>query len=417
MNLQEKKLHRILNFSELKKLFNSFYKSAGIDVALYDTQGVENLAVRAPNSICTQANENPSCSNKIIAGGKKATELGGPYIYETPCKLIMCITPVVIESTVVGFISCGPVALWDKDDLFEKEFLASCQTMGIDLTNFDLSTIKGVSCENMTGLADMLSVMVNYMVIQEQKNLSRRIELEKLHEEREETLHKMQLANEQSALKKYPVEREKELIACVHLGDRAGAKAIINDLLTGIFMYAGGEIAIIQAKLYELIASFSRTAVEAGAQIKDLSGIVRRSSNLLLENADFSTLCRETIAVLDEYLDVVYRTRSGKQTNQHLAMAISFIHQHYENSNLSLEEAAKAVFVSPYYLSHLFRDEMKTTFTNYLSHVRIENAKTLLKEGLSSEEAAFRIGFKNASYFVKIFKKYVGITPAKYRQS
>ncbi|MBQ1269840.1 MAG: helix-turn-helix domain-containing protein [Clostridia bacterium] len=49
--------------------------------------------------------------------------------------------------------------------------------------------------------------------------------------------------------------------------------------------------------------------------------------------------------------------------------------------------------------------------------MRIENAKTLLKEGLSSEEVAFRIGFKNASYFVKIFKKYVGITPAKYRQS
>ena len=415
MILQETKLHQILNFGELKKLFNSFYKSAGIDVALYDTKGAEQLAVRAPYSICKLAKENPSCLDKITAGGKKATELGGPYIYETPCKLIMCITPVVIENTVIGFISCGPVALWDKDELFEGEFLSSCVEMGIDLTNFDLSTIKGISCENMTGLADMLSVMVNYMVIQEQKNLSRRIELEKLHEEREKQLHQMQLATEQSALKKYPLEREKELIACVHLGDRAGAKGIINDLLTGIFMYADGEIAIIQAKLYELIASFSRTAVEAGAQIKDLGGIVRRSSGLLLENVDFATLCRETIAILDEYLDVVYRTRGGKQTNQHLAMAISLIHKNYANANLTLEEVAKAVFVSPYYLSHLFRDELKTTFTNYLSHVRMENAKPLPKEGLSSEDTAFSVGFKDVSYFVKTFKKYTGISPSKYR--
>ena len=69
MILQETKLHQILNFGELKKLFNSFYKSAGIDVALYDTKGAEQLAVRAPYSICKLAKENPSCLDKITAGG------------------------------------------------------------------------------------------------------------------------------------------------------------------------------------------------------------------------------------------------------------------------------------------------------------------------------------------------------------
>ena len=59
---------------------------------------------------------------------------------------------------------------------------------------------------------------------------------------------------------------------------------------------------------------------------------------------------------------------------------------------------------------------MDTTFIDYLAKVRIDRAKTLLATGASSESVAESVGFKDASYFSKKFKKLVGTTPAKYRK-
>ena len=83
---------------------------------------------------------------------------------------------------------------------------------------------------------------------------------------------------------------------------------------------------------------------------------------------------------------------------------------------MTLETLAKNVFVSAYYLSHLFRDEMNTTFSDYLAKKRVEEAKRFLKSGMTVEQASARAGFKDSNYFTKIFKKYVGITPSRYRR-
>ncbi|MBQ9709977.1 MAG: helix-turn-helix transcriptional regulator, partial [Clostridia bacterium] len=99
-----------------------------------------------------------------------------------------------------------------------------------------------------------------------------------------------------------------------------------------------------------------------------------------------------------------------------LAEAISFINENYADRGLSLKVTAAQVYLSPYYISHLFRYELNTTFVEYLTRVRIDKAKELLAAGVSCEETAERAGFRDASYFTKIFKKFVGITPAKYRK-
>lgn len=100
----------------------------------------------------------------------------------------------------------------------------------------------------------------------------------------------------------------------------------------------------------------------------------------------------------------------------HLAKAIRYINEHYADE-LDLETLAKNVFVSSYYISHLFRNEMGTTFSDYLTKVRLDNAKKCLMEGLSVEKTAELVGYNDGNYFIKIFKKYVGVTPAKYRKS
>ena len=106
------RLKDILDFTELEKLFKSYSLTSGLDVALYDVEGKAQLAVRKPACICNYIDDSAACAEKIVYSGKKAKELAAPYIYETACGLVMCITALSFEGETAGFIATGPVILW-----------------------------------------------------------------------------------------------------------------------------------------------------------------------------------------------------------------------------------------------------------------------------------------------------------------
>lgn len=418
MSLNETGLKEILNFRQLEKLFKNYSLTSGMDVALYDPEGEEQLCVRGPGCICEYGKGHFACRESIVYSGKKSVELGSAYIYETPCGLIMCITPLMVEEEVLGYISTGPVVLWEKDEFFLEEFRKNCTQAGFDCAekSFDPSAIRQVDCQCMTSVAETLTMLVNYMVGEEKKYIRQRVELSRLNMERLRAAKEMQIRQSQPRYNKYPIELEKELISYVQMGDKNQAKLIINRFLNEIFSFASGDLEIVKAKLYEFTAFLSRSAVEAGAPVSALTGVIKKSSQLLLENADFSDICRETVEILDGFLDAVYESRGKKNTSEHLYKAIQYINSHYFE-DIDLEKLAQQVFVSSYYLSHLFRREMGVTFSDYLTKVRVSRAKELLMEGRSVEDVCGRVGYNDGNYFIKIFKKYVGVTPAKYRKT
>ncbi len=416
MNLKTIDLKTILNFEEMGKLFKNFSRTSGLDVALYDSDGIEQIALRSENSVCSALHGSEVCRKKIVDSGNKADELKTSYIYETSCGLVMCVVPFGMEGQTVGFITTGPVVLWEKDEYFYEETSRRCEKMGVDVPQAFFESVRRMDCENMTGVSEMLRVLVEYAVAAESKYLKQRLEISQMNLDRIKAQREMLIRESQPRYNRYPIELEKELIVYVQTGDKTGAKKIINKFLNDIFSYAGGDADIIKAKLYEFTAFLSRSAVEAGAPITSLTEIVKKSSGLLLENVDFMDMCSRTIEIMENFIDVVYAARMKKGISVHLASAIRFINEHYDE-NINLETLASNVFVSSYYLSHLFRSEMGTTFTDYLTKIRLENARTLLLEGASVEKAAYAVGYNDSNYFIKIFKRYVGITPAKYRNS
>lgn len=388
-----------------------------MDVALYDLYGNEQFCVRSEKCICNFI-DSEQCRSKIVYSGGKAVDLGTSYIYETPCGLVMCISPVAPEDKPVAYIACGPVRLWDDDDYYRREFYSKCSALGFDAENagYGADNISQISCEYMTGLAEMLSVTVEYMAKEESRYLKKKDELGRIIVEQMSIQTEMRIKENQAEYKKYPTELEKELIFYVQLGDKIKAKTILNNFLGGIFAYASGNLDIIKAKLYEFTAFLSRAAVESGAPLNTLAEIIKKSVALLADNIDFVSICETTTEILNDFLDTVYEHRNKKAGSEHLAKAVKIINDEYY-SELSLDVLSKRVFVSNYYLSHLFRAEMGITFSEYLNKVRIDRAKRFLTDGESVESTAEKSGFNDAVYFMKIFKKYVGTTPAKYRKA
>ena len=110
-------------------------------------------------------------------------------------------------------------------------------------------------------------------------------------------------------------------------------------------------------------------------------------------------------------------SNAGYKTDNALILkALAYIHEHY-NRDITLQEVAEKVFMNEKYFSALFKKEVGVRFTEYITGLRLEKAKMLLKiPHLKVTEVADMVGFKDDSYFINVFKKYMGQAPSEYRQ-
>ncbi|MBB6670029.1 response regulator transcription factor [Cohnella nanjingensis] len=93
-----------------------------------------------------------------------------------------------------------------------------------------------------------------------------------------------------------------------------------------------------------------------------------------------------------------------------------YIDQRYAQP-IRLEEVAERFYLHPVYLSMVFKENTGETFQDYLKRLRMERAKELLVSNkYRIDRIATMIGYENAKYFYKVFKKETGLTPAEYRK-
>jgi two-component system response regulator YesN len=94
-----------------------------------------------------------------------------------------------------------------------------------------------------------------------------------------------------------------------------------------------------------------------------------------------------------------------------------YIHENYAKSDLKLNKIADEYYINYSYLSYLFKKKTGTNFSSYLTEIRIEEAKKLLRHSsLSINEVAKRVGYQNYQNFYYAFQKSCGISPNSYRQ-
>ncbi|ASA24879.1 response regulator transcription factor [Paenibacillus donghaensis] len=116
-----------------------------------------------------------------------------------------------------------------------------------------------------------------------------------------------------------------------------------------------------------------------------------------------------------EFLDIFDHWLNQQQDNV-VVQAKQYIDGHYQ-TDCSLQMVAAHVHVTPNYLSNLFKKESGIGLTNYVSQLRIEEAKALLQfTRLRMMEIAERVGFDNSSYFTVVFKQLTGESPRAFRR-
>ena len=118
----------------------------------------------------------------------------------------------------------------------------------------------------------------------------------------------------------------------------------------------------------------------------------------------------------NKYIRIVDAESKSKKYRA-LQRVTSYIDEHYIDG-LSLDEVATATGISRYYVSHLFKELMDTTFVGYVNELRLNRAAMLLMTSDSPIiEIAALSGFNNLSNFNRAFKLHFGKTPSAYRKS
>ena len=109
---------------------------------------------------------------------------------------------------------------------------------------------------------------------------------------------------------------------------------------------------------------------------------------------------------------------SGNKNRDILEHSIESIKTHYMDENMSLNAVAQVANISGNHFSALFSQNSGQTFIEYLTGIRMEHAKELLRCTVKrASEIALEVGYKDSHYFSYLFKKTQGMTPSDYRKA
>lgn len=88
------------------------------------------------------------------------------------------------------------------------------------------------------------------------------------------------------------------------------------------------------------------------------------------------------------------------------------------SEKISLDQIAENMYLSPFYISRIFKSETGDTPIRHLINIRLEKAKELLENGFdgSIQEVAAKVGYDDVYHFSKLFKKRFGMPPSKIRR-
>ena len=169
--------------------------------------------------------------------------------------------------------------------------------------------------------------------------------------------------------------------------------------------------------LVDLIMAVSKLVEKLGGDIKELKPeILQRNfiDNAVSDEDSFKNTMNQVMAFALDF-------RNSKMTGKYgdvILKAKKYIEENYADQNTTLTTVAQAVCLSPNHFSTIFSQECKTTFIEYLTNVRMENAKRLMREtDMKGYDIAYECGFSDPHYFSYIFKKNTGLSPREYKLS
>lgn len=363
--------------------------------------------------------QHQNCQNVHLYGSYQAERFGGKYIFFCPIGLVHWASPIISGGMMKGAVLGGPVMMIEPEEFLLDDFInrSNFSEEEIEELKKYINEIPVIKPEIVNNWAELLFIVATHISdITSSQYLEDR-ELQEQQSDISEYIHYIKtMGGDYPETNSYPLEKEKELLSLIALGDKAASQKVLNEIFGHIFFSTGGNFEVIKARVLELVVLLSRAALEGGADVEQIFGL---NYKYLSQVHDFHTV--EDLAfwlsqIMNRFTDCVFNLANIKHIDT-LFKATDYVKRNYMKK-ITLEEIASYVYMSPSYFSKIFKDEMKCNFNHYLNDLRIKmSKKLLLDDSIALIDIPNYIGFEDQSYFSKVFKKLVGTSPGRYRET
>lgn len=207
-------------------------------------------------------------------------------------------------------------------------------------------------------------------------------------------------------------KHKKSLSDAIKIGNALQARQSIHFMFANM-QQAYVSIDIVQRICFDLIIMMSITMSEMGEN-PDLLFDKTEIWSVLKNYHSLSTLEEFISHIADVAISVISTSRDTKN-NDIVNQIKNFIDSNAE-ADLSLETIADRFYISPCYLSSLFKNKTGTSYKNYIIQTKVNTAKELLiKTELPIYEVAMKLGYKSPHHFSHIFQSHTGLLPTEFR--
>ncbi|MFA5293187.1 MAG: PocR ligand-binding domain-containing protein [Phycisphaerae bacterium] len=410
----------LLTKKDFTRIETAFRGNFGLSIETTDLQGRNLSDVCSKDchpEFCKIVRNSPAglkrCLQDRLRSMKMAFETGQPYISICHAGIVLACVPAMDREKPLGGIFFGK-CLWDKpDETVIEDIDKRLKGIRINRTKLKQSVMKlpVLAGRKIHEAAEFLFVLFYevtnldpYVMQWRRQRSQQQSEIGELIREHKEI----------TGAGQYPLDSEKQLMDKVKIGDRMGAREVLNMILAKIMLKDPGDLSVLKARMLELLSVLSRSAVEGGVDINFLLEKNLDYMNKVLQIDNQQDLCVWITNALNDFIELVYSIQDKKRVSQ-IKPSIDYIQQHYVEP-LSLDEIAHSAHLSVSRLSHIFKEQTGMTVIDYLTNVRIEHAKELLiSTNKNCTEICFDAGYNNQSYFTRTFKEIVGVTPRLFR--
>lgn len=214
----------------------------------------------------------------------------------------------------------------------------------------------------------------------------------------------------------YPAELNEKLIEALRTANSDEVERLLMEAF-GFIKVHQPSLEYTQAILTGLISLCISYIVERGLRIEDVFG-EGFSPFEEIKGMSYEKALRRIGEIYRQALECADRLKISKPRKL-LESVCKYIEDHYANSDLGLEEVANNVYINSSYLRRILKSELNTTFTDYLTTIRLNKARDLINnEGnIRLSDISEQVGYSDAGYFSKCFKRKFGISPSEYENS
>lgn len=213
----------------------------------------------------------------------------------------------------------------------------------------------------------------------------------------------------------FSVEQEKRLAFYMETLDCMSARTLMKEILQNIRDNDALNPELIFEAAQEILDLLYKALGRKGIEIEEAIGKKGGWSRKILQAGSVEQIVSLLHKALTE-IKVYHEKNSQNKKQRAVEIVKSYIAKHYKE-DVSLKEAADIVYLNPKYLGELFKKETGMYFNEYLVEYRLDLAKEMLLDVRQRVgEVGEQVGYQDAKYFSKLFKKYVGVTPKQYKK-